>query len=472
MDTLTFYKRILSSLHTLPDEKGLLTYHYADARPQPVVIDGKRLTLPTPERLRSGDWAGCVAFHPLSESVVRTDSPVLRKLRNLVQVRMTTVFNELLHQLVVLAANKEAQKKLAPHAAELLSFVTDADDKTIANIHSVLEAVEMEGPNRLLSIVLRRGGRFKDAKRSAVSLVSLPILDQFDSPDSKLFGVKLRKKDFIALRGLLDYILPDGADVETYSGVSDSMVAPGFDALLQAYANLGKAFNRVINIQRKQLKNEKELMTELDWLEFADDLNRYRGEILPLEGNVGGDEKNPALAAVEAPAAPSDVPWKEDDKPSQRKGSVYNTDIRREDYMAPAAGIRPGGGIAVGGIQPGGVAASRPVATSEVSRTKGGLDFRSLMAHRQQNFQQGTMATAQYGQPSMMVQPAWMQQPINPVPQVPPGSYANDPRYVPRQPQYGYAYNTAAPPVAGMQYNPVAPAGYGYNQPVTNAVGF
>jgi len=480
----------------MPDENGLLTYYFENMPPQPVVIDGKRLTLPLPELLRSGNWDGKVAFHPFSESIVRADSPVLRKFRNILQVRMTTIFSELLGQLIEVAAKKDVQKKMAPHAQELLAYVVDADEKTVANLTEVLERVEMEGPNRLLSIVLRKGGRFKDAKRAAVALVTLPLLDQLDSPDGKLLGVKLRKKDFAALRGLINYILPNSDDVETYSASSDSMVAPGFDALLKAYANLARAFNRVINIQRKQLNNEKELHTELEWEEFAQDLTRYRGEIPALDGNVGGADEDETKAVPQAIAsgqstadshrATADSGRHDNAQDGGRKG-VFNTNMTYNKQQPHGYGIRvgqgvqpaaasTGHGIQMGAINQGGQGQGirvgqqvtqqqfnqQAAAPAEVARTKNGLDFRSLMQTQQQTMQRGYTYVGQPQQQQPMMQyPSWVgqtqvQQYQQQHAQVPPGSYANDPRFRPQYPQYGHQQQ----------------AGYGYQQGYQQAGGF
>lgn len=291
MRLLKLYKSILESLDVRADNVGLLTHTRPDGQVEQinVSIDGqsKRLAMPNPELLRKGMPDELVAFHPLSEISNRGESEVLRKLKLLVNLRLTTVLTMMLDDLAELAADKERRKALPPKLLTLLEAMPHADQKLVDNITHLIGAALSGGKNRLISIYLSRGGKYMGEKHARVATVSFPILAELDDPDRKVYGVQLRAKDIPQIKALFDWILPNSDQVGTYNACSDSMDAPYFEALMRAYVKVARQLNSIQRIASKYLSESQLMKTDVDWITELDEMEQMRHEIPPLDGNKG-----------------------------------------------------------------------------------------------------------------------------------------------------------------------------------------
>jgi hypothetical protein len=355
MDIHQLYKAITNSLGLIADENGLLSFPGKDG-PTPALVDGVRLALPTPERLRSGAWSDLVAFHPLSEHTLRGESAVLKKVRTGVIFRLSAVLIELLQQLTVLGADSTRHSKLSPTAAKLLAEIKDVDAKTVSDLKTIIEKnfESGGGAQKFLSIYMKRGATLNGQKYARAAVVSFPFLDALkETTDRVVYGVQLRKKDVQALINLFLYILPDADDLEAYSVGSRSTDAPYFDALMGTFHKVGHRLNEVIRIHKKQLENEMLLTTELDWYPALKDLSVYRDVIPPLAGNMGehGGDDAPnlqpmdpvrAVSAMERLADPA--PTHSTSKPTsalgellrpgqESKSGVFNTNLTLQTVL-------------------------------------------------------------------------------------------------------------------------------------------
>lgn len=433
------YKSILQSLDVTSDSQGLLSFNYAGKSMPAVVSLGpdneRRLALPTHERLRTGDWNGLVAFHPLSENLLRGESPVLRKLKGIIHFRLTSIFVDLLQQFVALAADPDRHAGLSPKAQILLSAMPDADTKTVAAVRKIIEASTLEGANKFFSIYLKRGANFKGQKVSRAAIVNMPIMDEFDREDGHVFGVQLRKKDFAGLQRMIEYILPDCDDAEEYSAGSTSMVAPYFEALIQAYVNVAKRFNQIIKVHTKQLENVDELITDLSWHDEDADLSKYRDVIPPLAGNDGDQEGQPE------PVAPRPIPPVFASGGSAKPVSNLTSAAPAKPAAFTGQAAVPGAGPAAGGFNSD-FRLEQP-APQPIVNTGRGLDFNSVMSAASRNMHPARPVPGQpmpgYGAPGMPVAMAPMQgYPAY----APPGVVMVD----------AYGRPVQAPPTMGMGY--------------------
>lgn len=300
MTIIELYESIVKSLGLDIDEEGLVSMVLDDQR-YPCLIDGKRLAIPTQKRLRSGEWDGLIAFHPLSENVARGESPVIKKLRALVNYRLTEVISTLMTELMELASNPEIHSKVKPGQGELLQVLSEADEKTLKGLERVLSSVTTDGEHRLVSIYLKHGGRWMTNDYSRVAIADFPIVEEFESDEPTIFGKKLsRKRDKKSIEKLFMYLLPNSDSFETYSYGSNSMVAPYFHALCMSYATIAKQLNKITRKMRSHLDNPKAITIDLKWVDAMDDLKDYRDLIPVLEGNDGA-------APVERAAVGKDI---------------------------------------------------------------------------------------------------------------------------------------------------------------------
>lgn len=288
MTIIEVYESILRSLNLEVDNNGLVSMAIDD-RTLPCTVVEKRLAVPRPERLRSGDWDGLVAFHPLSESISGGESPVLKKLRALVNYRISDVTSTLMIELMRIASDSAYHEKLTQAQGRMVDAVKNADRKTLNGLVKVLKAQEVSGPhNRVSTTYLKHGGRLDGDKYSRVCVVDFPITEEFEEDGITIFDRQLsRKRDKKTIEALFDYIVPNASVINEYSTGSNSMVAPYFHALMSSYAKVAHRLNKVTKLFKKHLENPDRLMIDMRWEEALDDLSAYRDLIPDLDGNVG-----------------------------------------------------------------------------------------------------------------------------------------------------------------------------------------
>jgi hypothetical protein len=303
-DVLSYYNGFLDSTNNPRDENGVVLFESNTGDLKPVMIDGKKLILPTREFQNKPDWSQFVAFHPLSESIARGESEVLVKARTLISLRLFFKYIELSETLLMLAVNSDAQGKLTPTQMKFLEGLGDADEKTVENFSKIVakaKAVFDGGENRcLISLFLKRGGSQNGTKYARLCVASFPYYEALlkieDEPADKrqVFGVSLRAKDIKVLKRLHETILP-GSDDGVYSIGTNSQTAPYWGALMMTYTNILNQFNSVIKPFSKVVKSLKVVNT--DW-DVGDELQQFRAQIPPMPYNEGAD----ATAAPETPA--------------------------------------------------------------------------------------------------------------------------------------------------------------------------
>lgn len=293
---LGFYNNVLHSVSLNTNEEGLISMSILGDN-TPVVVTDKRLVLPTEPILRNGNWVNHIAFHPMSENIYRGESAVLKKLRNLVNLRLISVIHSLITQLTDIAIDTDSHSKLSPKQSGLLSILPKVDNTTRDTFSKILDQTSPITDRRVANIYLKRGGKLKGKDFSRIGVVSFPITEEFDNEDKSIYGVKLRVKDFKSFQDLFDYLVPEAGDLETYSYGSNSAVAPYFHALMKAFINVAKQLNKTTKLFKKFLDDADELMIDVDWEEEIDNLSFYRDLIPSLEGNDGElsmDEKKAA----------------------------------------------------------------------------------------------------------------------------------------------------------------------------------
>jgi len=465
---LNFYRGILKSLFLGVTDDGLI-YMDLDGTKLPVGIgSNSNLILPTPRVLKEANWNEYVAFHPLCENVYRGESVVLKKLKYLINLRLTSVISRLLMELAELAVDEDSAEKLTPQQKELFTCLPKADKKTVAKFSKVLNASTTTGHNRLVNIYVKRGGKYKGEEYSQVAVTTFPVREYFDNEENAIFDVKLgNKRDMAGFKALFDYIVPLESE-EQYNHGSRSFVAPRFDALMNAYLKVAKQLNSVTWLFRKHLENYNELMINHEWESHLSELAVYRDLIPTLEGNDG--------EIVQAPAEP--------DKPTLVPQFNTVQDVQRaataipqyqQPVMAPPP-LYPPQGYAVPQSLP--VEAELPLEENPGQ----GLSWANLMERKQR------AAYTQSGANRGMIYPTepppgFAGTPYNPNQVynqpyvVPPGTYASHPRnqpqpqYYPPQPQYYPPQQYQQPYYPPQQPGYIQPQQYGppgaiYNQSV------
>lgn len=402
MELLPLYTSILKFSGLEPDDQGFIST-ILDERREPAVINGARMVLPTPNQLRNFNPKEKIIFHPLTENILRGESEVVTKLKLAINIKLNFSVGVIAQHLLNVVASPALHRKLNPEQAELLTSITDCDEKAVTNFITLMIKGVKANPDRLFAnIYLKRGGTYHSKRYSRVGIVSFPFYQNL--LDDKVEGIRV--KDKATYKELFQFIFPAIEDPELYNHGSNSQVAPYLDSLLHTAAKVASRLNDVILTFKDYIDDADSIMFEADWMEDFANLEELIPEIrkIPVQfGNDGsidaGDKQEPVpqvtqLAVVpQQPAYPQQYP-----QTMQPQQPVQN--------------------------QP-----ARP----EVKHTKNGLDFKSVMQANPalqyaQNPMAPILANQQYMEMARMAQvrqPSWAQPQPNMYPpvQMQPGMY-------------------------------------------------
>ena len=478
---LDFYRGVLTSLKMVVDEEGLVSLDLNGSL-LPSSVGPKRMVLPTPMFLRDPDWSNFIAFHPLAENAVRGESAIFRKLKGLVNYRLSVVLTTLIMELTDLAIDPASAEKLSPKQKELFSLLPKANEKTFTQFEKVMNACGGDGPNKLLNVYVKRGGKWKGESFAQAAITSFPIREHFNSDDNALFGIRLaNKKDMQGFIALFDYLLPKSdpkVEPDFYGYGSRSLVAPRLDALLHTYLKIAKQLNGISYLFRKHLKDYDNVFIPHEWEHTLNRLADYRDLIPALDGNDGevsvDEQTQQAGPGAVTPVFPAPPEQPQPGAPFQPPAPAGWGPPQANPY--PAQGIQqvPGSGYPPGYYpqatppaiqgQPIPPWQTAPPLTqtngeTKVERTENGLSWQSIMNNKQKAIYGNQPAP---GYVPFVAAPA-------PMPTMPPPGFAGAP-YNPMQVmQYQQQQQAAFVPPGGYAQHPRhTPQGVGYSNPMYN----
>jgi len=376
MELHEFNIRVLNSVGIVDETgKGHLSRVVGEGT-SPFTINGKRVVLPTSEHLRS-NGEGTIVYHPLSENITRSESDMIKSLRDTIMYKLTITAVSLITELGRVAATPSEHKRLDPASGKYLKNLADMDERTYDFLNKVILRIAPEPEKRLVSISLRKGSKADGVLRMAN--FKFPVLDSIIADEPDLLGVKYpSKKARNSVRALFEIVLGDEATRASYDYGSKNMVAPYFHALMMGYANMATHLNGVIKTHKKLLGKDlvESLTIDLTWMEGMESLADMRRLVPPQEGNEGAiivaeakakEDVTEKVAARIAPvnrdrpvresskAEAVDLPWEDDGRPAretptrretaqpQKRGKSLDdflTGGRREDDRRGAFGRR------------------------------------------------------------------------------------------------------------------------------------
>lgn len=300
MTILELYRAILAANNFVVGDDNLVSYVIGGEK-VPAMCNGKRIVFPASSVLQNPDWENTIAFHPMSEAIIRGESPMIRKLKVAVMARITTVASCLLTDLMGMAVDTDYHKKLSPTQSEFLSLIGSVNADTLKKLNNLMDVISIDGERRLMSLFIKRGGHYKGKSYQRVAVVDFPLIEQLKSEGTKAYEVNMGSlKNKKAILALFNYILPDADVAEAYSFGSNSLAAPNLHALLSSFVKIAKKLNKVTHLFRKHLDNPDELHIDLSFADHIDDLAQYRDLIPSLAGNEGdvGDGHEGIKAAL------------------------------------------------------------------------------------------------------------------------------------------------------------------------------
>lgn len=268
---------------------------------EPVLIDGKRLVLPTQEHLNNAFATSKVIFHPLNENIIRGESEVINKLRTSFKIKFNITTAVLGQTLLKICASIAEHKHLNPEQSEMLSEIKDVDDNTFTTFGKIMvAAMKANADKAFVNVFLKSGAKLADRKYSRAGIVSFPMYEELIKGADHVFGVKLRVKDRKAYIQLFEYMYTHIQEPQLYNIGSNSQIAPFLEALLNTCAQLAENLNRVINLFKDKIDDPEALLFNSDWMDGFDKLE----DLLPQIRNIPNQEPTNKPAQPQAQQSP------------------------------------------------------------------------------------------------------------------------------------------------------------------------
>ncbi len=289
-----FYTSVLRAVQCHVDEQtgGVSIIGHSDKTLTPINVGSKALVMPYDNVLKTLNGNAQQVFHPLCESTVRGESPVLLKLHGLVCYRLSSVLEKLMMALLLISTDKTAHARFNPKQMGLLKILQNVDDKMIENMEGIRKAVDPLGTNRIISVYLSKRPRM-DKPYVRATIVSFPFLAQLEAALTngekyKVFGQELRKtKDYQAYKDLVSYILPGAQTKDHYSAGSNNDFAPFFDSLVRCFIKVQKDLNNTVELFKDFLPDHQSLISDLSWEEDLGNYAKMRAVLPVFDGNIG-----------------------------------------------------------------------------------------------------------------------------------------------------------------------------------------
>lgn len=305
MSLLKLYEQILDTAGLQADKDGLISDKASfdpDGKAEPTIIDGKRLVMPTKWQLDHPDLDKKIYFHPLGEDGLSGESAVLKKLKIATSTRINFAIFTLIRSFIALGLSVADHAKLPPTAIEVLSILKNIDEKSEQDfIRVILNGIKQHSMKDFFyKVYLKRGGKIGSKQYSRVAVITFPFYEEVSQDKQDFYGVKLRKKDNLVLKKLMEFIIENIAEVHAYDQGSDNEQAPYLDSLMKATYAVSKGLNEKIDTYHKWIEQYEKIKISLDWFDTFNSLDTLLPEIRRIPralGNMGNMKVEDKLKA-------------------------------------------------------------------------------------------------------------------------------------------------------------------------------
>lgn len=308
-DLAKLYSTLLSAIGVEAKADGSL-HQVLDGDEQPFIVKGLQVYLPTNEVVTNYNDSLAV-FHPIGESLIKGESPMLQGLRNLAMRYLTFVILNTIDAVLTLAVDNSAVSQLNPSQIEWLKCANGADETTLKNWKSIMRRIDPTTPNRVITIFLKRGAELGDGHKFArVAIVNFNLYNELLERKNQVYGVRVRKSDINVFVNIFEAIFENINVQDHYSRGSDSNVAPYLLAMIEAIDAVIKPLNKVNWMFRKPFKQIKsyDLHREADFMKEFKNVMQYRDVLpfMPLNDGDDNERRDAQERAAESipPAAP------------------------------------------------------------------------------------------------------------------------------------------------------------------------
>lgn len=281
MTLIDFYAKILQSLG-LTEKDGFIYVKDSKGGLVQLMDNKKQLVLPTKEQIENlieededGELVVArIPYNPLNEDMIKGDSISLKKTRLIIEQRIGYNIAFVGELLLTLASNKDFQRKTR---AELNTFLASISEAKAPNIKDLVDKLSIDNwvnlysksikrATGIVSIYLKKSGVASDGKKyHRLATMDSPLYEELlkADKDTPVYDIKLRRKDIIIFKKLIEYLLPDMNSDNCVEIGSNDNECPAFIALYRLYLNVCTRTNKLIGLLKHVMVDAEDHKTEL-----------------------------------------------------------------------------------------------------------------------------------------------------------------------------------------------------------------
>lgn len=326
---IDFYQQVIENIGLHVDEDGYIYNTGSDDDKIIITNDGKPMVLPTREHIRNiytknedGEMVISKSlFNPLNEDVVKGDSPSFKKLKLFIERRLSLTFYLVGKGLLILADNKNLQRKTNLEINKFLASISEANGKGIKSVvdGKTLEAWDklytnsLKKPGGIFNIVVKKQGKYESEVYNRLAILGSALYDEILELDKEglAYDVKLRNKDILVFKRLFEYMLPDLDDNGTVNVGSNDDICPAFITLMTMYVKLQAKWNKIVS-QIKDVDKTLEsscYVSNLITIRELEDLDIYTSDLktIPNEIDLNRSMVSQQQASLKNPGLPTEL---------------------------------------------------------------------------------------------------------------------------------------------------------------------
>lgn len=224
---------------------------YSDNDRTPILVDGRRLALPT-ERHRRNPNDETILLHPLAENTVADLSPVMKEIVRLGSINLNILFATFGVEIIQLASDTGRQNNLTDNQIDLIAKLKSCKssaEKNVAKIAGDLmtDYTMKNQTTGFIQLGLMRGRNYRGEKRHRACSVSFPMYERLlhDQTVPKAQArFDLTGDERNTLIELHEAMFPAVSEAEAYgyAEVTNRTIAPFFVTYAMTYAQLAGEF--------------------------------------------------------------------------------------------------------------------------------------------------------------------------------------------------------------------------------------
>ncbi len=257
---------------------------------EPETIDGKEIYLPTRENLRV-DSNNRIYFHPLGEDVLKGESKVMERLRNMFNTKINVAIQYLMLNLVEVALNPQDLDD------EQLSFISKVivDDNGLKRISTVIKSIiKLEQKDFYAHLYLKKNAKIGDKTYLRGGIFTFPFYKLLDkavtNDDISTLPIKVTHKDIKMLMSLYEVMFPLIKEPDSYNYGSNNRNFPYLESFIRTVAAVTENINDIVRVFGDRFNDTDNIIFDTNnstsILDYGKMVNATK--IIPmLDGNSG-----------------------------------------------------------------------------------------------------------------------------------------------------------------------------------------